>query len=86
MVSSAFLKYCQSDNLSVSALLNVVFADDLEDEQFGIDGDLWHVVKRKLCACLNGVVVVFCCALVVRGDVSVGVDGAGTVDFSGFHP
>ena len=30
--SSAFLKYCQADDLSVSALLNVVFADDLEDE------------------------------------------------------
>ena len=26
--SSAFLKYCQADDLSVSALLNVVLADD----------------------------------------------------------
>ena len=40
--SSAFLKYCQAADLSVSALLHVVFADDPEDEQFGIDGDLWH--------------------------------------------
>ena len=30
--SSAFLRYCQADNLSVSALLNVVLADDLEGE------------------------------------------------------
>ena len=38
----ACLKYCQADNLSVSTLLNVVLADDPEDEKIGIDGDLWH--------------------------------------------
>ena len=30
--SSAFLKYCQADDLSVSTLLHVVLADDPEDE------------------------------------------------------
>ena len=41
--------------------------------------------KRKECVCLNRVVG-SCCAQVVRGDVSVGVVGAGTVDHSGFYP
>ena len=40
--SSDFLKYCHADKLSVSALLDVVLADDPEDEQFGINGDLWR--------------------------------------------
>ena len=30
--SSAFLRYCQADDLSVSALLNVVLEDDHDDE------------------------------------------------------
>ena len=42
--------------------------------------------KRKGCACLTRVVVGSSCAYVVRGDVSVGVVGAGTVDHSGFYP
>ena len=40
--SFAFLQYCQADGFSVSALLNVVLEDDLEDDSFGIDADLWR--------------------------------------------
>ena len=39
---SAFPKYCRADDLSASALLNVVLENDLEHDSFGIDGDLWH--------------------------------------------
>ena len=44
--SFAFLRYCQADDLSVSALLDVVFEDDHDDEYPGVDGVCG--VRRKL--------------------------------------
>ena len=43
--SSAFLKDCQTDDLSVSALLNVVLENNHDNGKLGIHGVLACVVK-----------------------------------------
>ena len=45
--SSAFLRYCQADDLSVSAFWKVVLEDDHDDGYLGIGGVVTRVAKKK---------------------------------------
>ena len=56
--SSAFLEYCQANDLSESALLDVVLEDDPEDDLFGIAR---VVVGSLVCLGLWAMVVLVAC-------------------------